>query len=151
MLHFLSFHSPLFFHVRDAIIAGSTGRMAMILLIYIGPFIGLPRIDAVSMLGSLAAPTKESAVTLGGAIHFSLGIVFALIYAALWSVGIGSPTWYWGMLFGTVHGLLVISLLFVTMRLVPQLSQYFNTLAVMLAILLNHIVFGVVVAVVYIS
>jgi uncharacterized membrane protein YagU involved in acid resistance len=151
MLHFLSFHSPLFFHVRDAIIAGSTGRMAMILLIYIGPFIGLPRIDAVSMLGSLAAPTKESAVTLGGAIHFSLGIVFALIYAALWSIGIGSPTWYWGMLFGTVHGLLVISLLFVTMRLVPQLSQYFNTLAVMLAILLNHIVFGVVVAVVYIS
>ncbi len=151
MLHFLSFHSPLFFHVRDAIIAGSTGRMAMILLIYIGPFLGLPRIDAVSMLGSLAAPTKESAVTLGGAIHFSLGIVFALIYAALWSLGIGSPTWYWGMLFGTVHGLLVISLLFVTMRLVPQLSQYFNTFAVMLAILLNHIVFGVVVAVVYIS
>ncbi|HZU01468.1 MAG TPA: DUF6789 family protein [Ktedonobacteraceae bacterium] len=151
MLHFLSFHSPLFFHVRDAIIAGSTGRMAMILLIYIGPFIGLPRIDAVSMLGSLAAPTKEAAVTLGGAIHFSLGIVFALIYAALWSIGIGSPTWYWGMLFGTVHGLLVISLLFVTMRLVPQLSQYFNTLGVMLAILLNHIVFGVVVAVVYIS
>ena len=151
MLHFLSFHSPLFFHVRDAIIAGSTGRMAMILLIYIGPFLGLPRIDAVNMLGSLAAPTKESAVTLGGAIHFSLGIVFALIYAALWSLGIGSPTWYWGMLFGTVHGLLVISLLFVTMRLVPQLSQYFNTLTVMLAILLNHIVFGVVVAVVYVS
>src|SRR5947209_19890694 len=83
MLHFLSFHSPLFFHVRDAIIAGSTGRMAMILLIYIGPFIGLPRMDAVSMLGSLAAPNKESAVTLGGAIHFSLGVVFALIYAAL--------------------------------------------------------------------
>jgi hypothetical protein len=151
MLHFLSFHSPLFFHVRDAIIAGSTGRMAMILLIYIGPFIGLPRIDAVGMLGSLAAPNKESAVTLGGAIHFSLGVVFALLYAALWSVGIGSPTWYWGMLFGAVHGILVVLLLLVTMRLVPQLSQYFNTLAVMIAILLNHIVFGVVVAVVYMS
>ena len=151
MLHFLSFHSPLFFHVRDAIIAGSTGRMAMILLIYIGPFIGLPRIDAVGMLGSLAAPNKESAVTLGGAIHFSLGVVFALLYAALWSIGIGSPTWYWGILFGAVHGILVVLLLLVTMRLVPQLSQYFNTLAVMIAILLNHIVFGVVVAVVYIS
>jgi hypothetical protein len=151
MLHFLSFHSPLFFHVRDAIIAGSTGRMAMILLIYIGPFIGLPRIDAVGMLGSLAAPNKESAVTLGGAIHFSLGVVFALLYAALWSIGIGSPTWYWGMLFGAVHGILVVLLLLVTMRLVPQLSQYFNTLAVMIAILLNHIVFGVVVAVVYMS
>jgi len=140
-----------FVHIRDAIIAGSTGRMAMILLIYIGPLIRLPRIDVVSMLGSLAAPTKESAVTLGGAIHFSLGIVFAIIYAALWSVGIGSPTWYWGILFGTVHGLLVIFLLLVAKRLFPQLSQHFNTLGVMISILLTHIVFGVVVAVVYTS
>src|SRR5436305_9889503 len=122
MLHFLPFHSPLFLDVRDAIIAGSTGRMAMILLIYIGPFLGLPRIDAVSMLGSLAAASKESAVTLGGAIHFSLGVVFALIYAALWGFGIGSPTWYWGMLFGSVHGILVIFMLLVSMRLFPQLS-----------------------------
>ena len=151
MLHFLPFHSPLFVHVRDAIIAGSTGRMAMILLIYIGPFVGLPRIDAVSILGSLAAPSKESAVTLGGAIHFSLGVIFALIYAALWGLGIGSPTWYWGMLFGTVHGILVILMLLVSMRLFPQLSQHFNAVAVMIAILLNHIVYGVVVAVVYTS
>jgi hypothetical protein len=151
MLHLLPFHSPFFIHIRDAIIAGSTGRMAMILLIYIGPFIGLPRMDAVSMLGSLAAPSKESAVTLGGAIHFSLGVVFAVIYAALWSLGIGSPTWYWGMLFGAVHGLLIILLLLVVMRLFPQVSPYFNKLGVMLAILLNHIVFGVVVAVVYTS
>lgn len=151
MLHFLSLHSFLLVHVRDAIIAGSTGRMAMILLIYIGPLIRLPRIDAVSMLGSLAAPNKESAVTLGGAIHFSLGVVFAIIYAALWSVGIGSPTWYWGILFGTVHGLLIILFLLVATRMFPQLSQYFNNLAVMIAILLNHIVYGVVVALVYTS
>ncbi len=151
MLHFLSLHSLLFVHVRDAIIAGSTGRMAMILLIYIGPLIRLPRIDAVSMLGSLAAPNKESAVTLGGAIHFSLGVIFAIIYAALWSVGIGSPTWYWGILFGAVHGLLIILFLLMTMRMFPQLSQYFNNLTVMVAILLNHIVYGVVVALVYTS
>lgn len=151
MLHFLSLHSLLFVHVRDAIIAGSTGRMAMILLIYIGPLIRLPRIDAVSLLGSLAAPNKESAVTLGGAIHFSLGVIFAIIYAALWSVGIGSPTWYWGILFGAVHGLLIISFLLMTMRMFPQLSQYFNNLTVMVAILLNHIVYGVVVALVYTS
>ena len=151
MFHFLPLHSPLFVHVRDAIIAGSTGRMAMILLIYIGPILRLPKIDMVGMLGSLAAPNKEAAVTLGGAIHFSLGIVFAIIYAALWSVGIGSPTWYWGILFGTVHGLLVILLLLETTRIFPQLSQDFNNLAMMIAILLNHIVFGIVVAIVYTS
>jgi hypothetical protein len=151
MLRFLPLHSQMFVDIRDAIIAGSTGRMAMILLIYMGPFLRLPKIDVVGLLGSLAASTKESAITLGGAIHFALGVVFAIIYALLWSAGIGSPTWYWGILFGTVHGLLVILLLLAAKRRFSQLSQHFNTLGVMGAILLNHIVFGVVVAIVYTS
>src|SRR5207245_9912413 len=99
MLQFWTTHSLVFVHIRDAIIAGSTGRMAMILLIYGGPLIGLPRWDVVSMLGSLAAPNKQEAVTLGGAIHFTVGIAFAIIYTALWSIGIGSATWWWGLMF----------------------------------------------------
>jgi hypothetical protein len=142
-------HLQLFVHIRDAIIAGSTGRMAMLLLIYGGPLIGLPRIDVVSTLGSLAAPNKQDAVTLGGAIHFSMGVLFALIYAALWSAGIGSPTWGWGLIFGATHGIVVILMLLVVMRIYPQLSELINGLPVMIAILLNHIVFGLVVAIVY--
>jgi len=138
-----------FVHIRDAIIAGSTGRMAMLLLIYAGPLLGLPRIDVVSSLGSLAAPNKQDAVTLGGAIHFTVGILFAIIYATLWSVGIGSPTWWWGLIFGAIHGLLVIVMLLLAMRRYPPLSEIISGLPVMIAILLNHIVFGVVVALVY--
>ena len=142
-------HPQLFEHIRDAIIAGSTGRMAMLLLIYGGPLIGLPRIDVVSMLGSLAAPNKQDAVTLGGAIHFTMGILFAIIYAAFWSIGIGSPIWWWGLIFGAIHGLLVIVSLLIVMRVHPQLSELINGLPVIVAILLNHMVFGVVVALVY--
>ena len=144
MLHF-----QLLIHFRDAIIAGSTGRMAMLLLIYGGPIIGLPRIDVVSTLGSLAAPNKQDAVTLGGAMHFTMGILFAIIYAALWSVGIGSPTWWWGLIFGAIHGILVILLLLVVMRKFPQQPELFNGLPMMVAIMLNHMVFGLVVALVY--
>ena len=142
-------HLQLLVHVRDAIIAGSTGRMAMLLLIYGGPLIGLPRIDVVSALGSLAAPNKQDAVTLGGAIHFTMGILFAIIYAALWSVGIGSPVWWWGLIFGLVHGMLVIVSLYVVLHRYPQLSEILNGLPVVAAILLNHMVFGLVVAIVY--
>ena len=142
------FH-PFLIHIRDAIIAGSTGRMAMILLIYGGPLIGLPRWDVVSMLGSLAAPNKQEAVTLGGAIHFTVGIAFAIIYTALWSIGIGSATWWWGLIFGAVHGLLVILLLLVFLRMFSQLSELINEPRVMATIFLNHLVFGLVVAVVY--
>ena len=139
-------------HIRDAIIAGSTGRMAMILLIYIGPFIGLPRIDPVSVLGSVAAPSKEAAVTLGGAIHFSVGVAFALLYTALWSVGIGRPTWTWGILFGAVHGLLVVGLLVVgAVRIYPEASPYLSQGRVLIAIVLSHIAYGFIVAVVYAS
>lgn len=143
------FHTPLFIDLRDAIIAGSTGRMAMLLLIYSGPLIGLPRIDVVSMLGSLAAPNKQDAVTLGGAIHFSMGVLFAIIYVALWSIGIGKPIWWWGIIFGVIHGLLVIVLLLVFTRRHPQLSESWNTFPVIVAILLDHIVFGIVVSLVY--
>ena len=142
-------HLQLLVHVRDAIIAGSTGRMAMLLLIYGGPLIGLPRIDVVSALGSLAAPNKQDAVTLGGAIHFTMGILFAMIYAALWSLGIGSPVWWWGLIFGLVHGMLVIVSLYVVLHRYPQLSEILNGLPVVAAILLNHMVFGLVVAIVY--
>ncbi|GAC1430732.1 MAG: hypothetical protein PVS3B3_23240 [Ktedonobacteraceae bacterium] len=151
MSHFLPFHSLLIVHIRDAIIAGSTGRMAMLLLIYAGPLIRLPRIDVVSLLGSLAAPNKQDAVTLGGAIHFSMGVLFALLYATLWSVGIGSATWTWGILFGAIHGTLVLVQLFILMRRFPHLSEQFNTFSVMLSILLNHMIFGLVVAVVYVT
>ena len=144
MLHF-----QLLIHIRDAIIAGSTGRMAMLLLIYGGPIIGLPRIDVVSTLGSLAAPNKQDAVTLGGAMHFTMGILFAIIYAALWSVGIGSPTWWWGLIFGVIHGILVILLLLVVMRKFPQQPELLNGLPMMVAVMLNHMVFGLVVAIVY--
>ncbi len=148
MLHFL----PLSPHIRDAIIAGSTGRMAMILLIYIGPSIGLPRIDPLSVLGSVAAPSKEAAVTLGGAIHFSVGVAFAIVYAALWSAGIGRPTWTWGLLFGAVHGLLIIALLLmVAVRMYPQTSSYLRQGRVLFAIVLSHLIYGVIVAVVYAS
>lgn len=151
MLHSLFTHYPLIVDIRDAIIAGSTGRMAMILLIYLGPFLGLPRIDAVGMIGSMAARNKESAVTLGGAIHFSMGVLFAIIYALLWGLGVGSPTWYWGIIFGIVHGLFISLLLLATLRTFPQLSEHLNLTPVILAILLNHIVYGLVVAVVYVS
>ena len=82
-------------------------------------------------------------------MHFTMGILFAIIYAALWSVGIGSPTWWWGLIFGAIHGLLVIVLLLVVMRVHPQLSELINGLPVIVAILLNHMVFGLVVAIVY--
>ena len=161
------------FYVRDAIIAGSTGRIVIILLIYGGPFIGLPNIDIISILGSVATANKQAAVTLGGAIHFTMGIIFAIIYALLWSLGIGSATWWWGLIFGAVHGMLILLLLGVIILFYPRLSRMISKQLVidsgatasgptqpllplmvskpliMITVLINHVIFGLVVALVY--
>lgn len=167
------------FFVRDAIVAGSTGRIVMIIIIYGGPFIGLPNIDIISILGSVATANKQAAVTLGGAIHFMMGILFALFYALLWSLGVGSETWWWGLIFGAVHGLLVLLLLTVGIVLYPRLSrvagrqvmfqkdltegvtassptgpllpQVVSKPHIAFTVLINHMVFGLVVALVYSS
>jgi cytochrome c biogenesis protein CcdA len=124
--------------------------MMMILLIYGGPLVGLPRIDVVSMLGGFAAPNKQDAVTLGGAIHFTMGVVFAIVYAGLWSLGIGSPTLVWGCIFGCIHGLFIIFFLLLIARQHPLLSaEHFTEPRVMLAVILNHVIYGMVVAFVY--
>ena len=137
------------FYVRDAIIAGSTGRIVMILLIYGGPFIGLPNIDIISILGSVATANKQAAVTLGGAIHFTMGIIFALIYALLWSLGIGSAIWWWGLTFGAIHGMLVVLLLILAARVYHPLSHIVSRPLMLVALLVNHIAYGLVVAVIY--
>ena len=161
------------FYARDAIIAGSTGRIVIILLIYGGPFIGLPNIDIISILGSVATANKQAAVTLGGAIHFTMGIIFALIYAFLWSLGIGNATWWWGLIFGAIHGMLVLLLLALSILLYPRLSrmvskqlmiesgaaasdrtqpllsQVVSKPLIVVTVLINHMVFGLVVALVY--
>jgi hypothetical protein len=142
---------PLVIHIRDAIIAGSTGRMAMLLIIYGGPMLGLPRIDVVGILGSVAAPNKQDAATLGGAIHFTLGILFAMVYAFLWDLGIGQAIWWWGLIFGFVHGLVVLFLLQSFIRGFPLLIESSNNKQVMVAILLNHMIYGLIVALVYAS
>ena len=46
-------------------------------------------------------------IALGWVIHFMMGIIFAIIYAALWSSGIGSATVISGLIFGIVHWLVV--------------------------------------------
>lgn len=142
---------PFIIHLRDAIIAGSSGRMAMILIIYGGPFLGLPRMDVVGMLGTMTAHNKQDAATMGGAVHFTLGVAFAACYALLWSIGIGSPSWQWGLIFGSIHGLLVILFVMIVTWRHPQLSPHISGIPVAIAILLNHIVYGIVVAIVYSS
>ena len=89
--------------VIGAIIAGMAGTVVMSIILLLAPRMGMPEMDIVGMLGTMF--NKEGSPALGWIMHFMLGIIFALIYAALWTAGIGAPTPLWGLIFGAVHWL----------------------------------------------
>ena len=71
-------------NIFAAVIAGIGGTAVLSLMMAMGPRLGLPPVDIVGMLGSMCG--KESNRVLGWIMHMMMGVVFALIYAFLWSI-----------------------------------------------------------------
>lgn len=90
-------------NVIGAITAGLGGTVVISMVMAMAPKMGMPKMDIVGMLGTMF--NKDGNVILGWVVHLMMGTIFALIYAALWSFGIGSATLIWGLVFGAGHWL----------------------------------------------
>lgn len=87
-----------------AIVAGLAGTIVMSMVMAMAPLMGMPKMDIVGMLGSMF--TKDGNTALGWMMHLMMGIIFALMYAVLWSLHIGAATLVFGALFGIGHWLI---------------------------------------------
>ena len=138
--------------ILDAIIAGLVGTAVITAIMYMGPYMGFPEMDIIGMLGTMFVERGTGAVTLGTIIHFTLGAIFAIIYLFLWQeLGLGDPIWWWGIIYGLVHGLLVVAMMPVVQRVHPRPEGFemgSGTMAIA-GMLMGHAIFGLVVAVVY--
>lgn len=145
-------------NIIGALVAGLVGTVVMTMLMIMAPKMGLPKMDIVGLLGSMVDKSGNQA--LGWILHLMMGAVFAVIYAAAWSAGIGSVSVGSGLLFGAIHWL-VVGLM---MGGVPMLHAgvkagtvkapgvyMLSDGGVMAFIggLMGHVVYGLVVAVVY--
>ena len=140
-----------------AIIAGLAGTVVFSMLMMLGPMMGMPKMEIWAMLGSMFNPKGN--LTLGWILHLMMGAIFGIIYAYLWSIGVGSVTLLSGAIFGLVH-FLIIGLM---MGLMPMLHAgmksgdvtspgFFMLNAGIMGFmggLLLHIIFGIIVAWVY--
>ena len=90
--------------ILGAVVAGVMGTVVFSVLMAAGPRMGLPKMAIWEILGSMF--DKDGNTGLGWALHFMMGVVFALVYAALWSAGIGSATVAGGLVFGIAHFLI---------------------------------------------
>jgi len=91
-------------NVLNAVISGMLGTFAISAVMAVAPMMGMPKMDIVDMLSTMFGKPNR---ILGWIMHLMMGVVFALIYAYLWSLGIGSPGWLSGIIFGAAHWLMV--------------------------------------------
>jgi hypothetical protein len=144
--------------IVGAIIAGVAGTVVISMLMALGPKMGMPKMAIWEMLGSMFSKKGNNA--LGWGLHFMLGIGFAIVYAGLWTAGIGGANVLSGALFGAAH-FLVVGLMMGAMPMMhagikagavqaPGVLMLSNGgLMGLMGGLVGHLLFGLVVALVY--
>jgi hypothetical protein len=89
--------------VWGAIAGGFTGTLVLTTALRAGNELNLTRIDLPFLLGTVFTSDRTRAKALGYALHFLVGLAFALIYYAVF-IAIGRSGWLLGAVFGLVHG-----------------------------------------------
>ena len=144
--------------IAGAIIAGLVATMVMSMVMVMAPKMGMPKMEIWTMLGSMFQKNGNS--LLGWVMHLMMGVVFAIMYAVLWSLGIGKATVAYGAVFGVAHWIVAG----MVMGMVPMMHAgikagtvkapglYMMSDGGMMAFvggLIGHVVFGITVALVY--
>jgi hypothetical protein len=88
--------------VWSAIAGGFLGTLVLTTIVRATSEFGLTRMDLALLLGTTVTENRRKARAIGYAIHFVVGPIFALGYAALF-VALGHHSWWIGALFGALH------------------------------------------------
>ncbi|GAA0649787.1 hypothetical protein GCM10009535_29740 [Streptomyces thermocarboxydovorans] len=90
--------------VWAALAGGLVGTLVLTTGLRAANALSLTRIDLPFLLGTAFTSDRTRAKALGYGAHFINGLVFALLYYAVFAA-IGYSSWWLGCVFGLVHGL----------------------------------------------
>jgi hypothetical protein len=96
--------------VWGAIAGGFVGTLLLTTGLVGASELRLTRIDLPFLLGTMLFADRTRAKALGYLLHFLVGLVFALIYYAIFSA-IDESGWLLGGLFGLLHGVFAVTAL----------------------------------------
>lgn len=144
----------------NAIIAGLAGTAVMTALMYMAKAMGMP-MDMPRILGLMFSKPENKAGTyiIGLMAHFMNGMIFAVIYAFLFTV-LGVSGWTWGLVFGAVHGIMagtVMGMMHVVHpnmgpgKELPALGLFAKNISPMApaGLIMLHLVYGAIVGAIY--
>jgi hypothetical protein len=100
--------------IVSALAGGLLGTMVLTTIVRAASEMNLTRMDFALILGTMVTTDRRRARAYGYGIHFGIGLVFALLYVALF-VAMHRNSWWLGALFGALHavflGVVVINVL----------------------------------------
>lgn len=127
--------------LKQAVLAGVAATGAMTALMLMAPMMGMPPMNIGEMLGSMMG----GSLFLGWMAHGVIGIVFAVIYAAVFAQRLPGPAAVRGMLYGLGPWLMA------QVVVMPMMGAGLFSGSALAAggSLMGHLVFGAVVGAVY--
>jgi hypothetical protein len=90
--------------IWGALAGGFAGTLVLTTVLRAASELRLTRMDLPFLLGSAVTADRMHAKAFGYALHFLAGMIFALVYYAIFSA-IGESGWWLGAVFGLVHAL----------------------------------------------
>jgi hypothetical protein len=90
--------------IWGALAGGFAGTLVLTTVLRAASELRLTRIDLPFLLGTALTEDRLRAKAVGYLLHFVFGLVFALVYYAVFSA-IGRSGWWLGAVFDLVHGL----------------------------------------------
>jgi hypothetical protein len=114
--------------VWGTVAGGFAGTLVLTTTLRAGGELGLTRMDLPFLLGTLVSADRTRAKAIGYAMHFVAGLLFALIYLAIFAA-IDHDGWWLGGLFGLVHGLFAgTALVNVLLPVIhPRMGNHFSS------------------------
>lgn len=96
---------------------------------------------------NLFADTKQRQIAAWG-LHYTIGLIFIIAYDIIWNNTSIDPTWFCGVLFGIISGIIGILGWKLIFRMLPKIVRIsFN--AYFLQLFLAHVVFALVAVATY--
>ena len=110
------------FRFGRAILGGFLATVAMTILMYGWPLVGLPRMDILAALGGVF-PFAISRYIMGALIHVGIGTSLALVFALFFDSWLLGPGWLRGALFSFIPWLFAITLLGPSLQMAGDLFK----------------------------